>query len=146
MLRDLERMAAAMDLPFEKPDPFPQNGLTAARIALVGHDEGWGAEFTRAVYLAEFGEGRQIADKAVLADILRSIGKNPDTVLARAETPENKARLKAETETALQHKVFGAPAFVTADGELFWGNDRLEQALYWARHGSLAGFDPTARA
>jgi 2-hydroxychromene-2-carboxylate isomerase len=139
MLRDIERTASAMGLVFKVPDPFPQNGLTAARIALVGHDAGWGADFSRAVYLAEFAEGRQIADKTVLADILGTTGQDPEAVLASAETPGNKARLKAETEAAMALGIFGAPAFVTADGELFWGNDRLEQALHWARNGSLDG-------
>jgi 2-hydroxychromene-2-carboxylate isomerase len=140
MLRDIERIAAGMGLAFRLPDPFPQNGLTAARIALVGCDEDWGAAFTKAVYLAEFGEGRQISDKTVLADILQTIGQDPEAALQRAESPQNKARLKAQTETAMTLNLFGAPTFVTEDGELFWGNDRLEQALYWARHGSLEGF------
>ena len=46
-----------------------------------------------------------------------------------------KARLKLETETAQRAGVFGAPSFVTDDGELFWGNDRLEEALAWAVEG-----------
>ncbi|MEJ8574803.1 2-hydroxychromene-2-carboxylate isomerase [Microbaculum marinum] len=140
MLRDVERIAAAMGLGFRTPDPFPQNGLTAARIALIGCDEDWGADFTRAVYLAEFDQGRQISDKAVLSDILHSLGQDPEAVLQRSESPENKARLKAQTETAMQLNMFGAPTFMTEDGELFWGNDRLEQALYWARHHTLEGF------
>jgi 2-hydroxychromene-2-carboxylate isomerase len=139
MIRDMERQCAALGQPFRLPDPFPQNGLTAARVALVGIDEGWGADFTRAVYVAEFVDGRTISDKAVLADILASLGQDPDRTIASAETPENKARLKAQTEEALALGLFGAPSFLTADGELFWGNDRLEQALHWARHGTLEG-------
>jgi 2-hydroxychromene-2-carboxylate isomerase len=53
-------------------------------------------------------------------------------VLAAARSDHIKARLRAETEEALRRGVFGAPTFTTADGELFWGNDRLEQALRWA--------------
>jgi 2-hydroxychromene-2-carboxylate isomerase len=52
--------------------------------------------------------------------------------IARAQSGPIKARLRDETQTAQQLGVFGAPTFVTADGELFWGNDRLEQALAWA--------------
>jgi 2-hydroxychromene-2-carboxylate isomerase len=53
-------------------------------------------------------------------------------VLAQAQTTQNKARLRSETEEAQRLGLFGAPSFVTADGELFWGNDRLEAALAWA--------------
>ncbi|WP_436643821.1 2-hydroxychromene-2-carboxylate isomerase [Microbaculum sp. FT89] len=139
MIRDMERQCAAMGRPFRLPDPFPQNGLTAARIALVAIDEGWGPAFTNAVYTVEFVDGRAISDKTVLVDIVTGLGRDPDAVFAAAETPDNKARLKVQTEEALRIGLFGAPTFVTGDGELFWGNDRLEQALHWARHGSLSG-------
>lgn len=144
MIRDMERQCAAMGLPFVKPDPFPQNGLAAARIALIGHDAGWGAEFTRRVYLAEFADGRPISDRDLLAEILEQLDLDADAVLAASETPDNKARLKAETDAALALGIFGAPTFVTADGEMFWGSDRLDQALYWARNGTLEGFGPLA--
>jgi len=132
MWRDLERLAAGLGLPFRAPDPFPQASLTAARTALVGLDEGWGEDFCRAVYVAEFGEGRPIDDPQVIADILRGLGVEPTAALARAQSDEIKARLRAETDEAQRLGVFGAPSFVTDDGELFWGNDRLEAALAWA--------------
>lgn len=138
MIRDMERQCATLGRPFVMPQPFPQNGLTAARIALIGHDEGWGCAFTRALYVAEFAEGRQIAERTVLSDILSGLGLAADDIPRRAETPDNKARLKTQTEEARSLGIFGAPAFVTADAELFWGNDRLDQALTWARFGTLA--------
>lgn len=137
MWRNLERQCAALGLPLVRPDPFPQNGLTAARIALLARDGGWAAEFSKAVYTAEFGEGRQIADRAVLTAILTALGRDAEAVLAAAESAENKDRLRRETDEADQLGIFGAPSFVTQDGELFWGNDRLEQALHWERHGAL---------
>ena len=57
------------------------------------------------------------------------------TALAAAQSDAIKARLRAETEEAQRLGIFGAPTLVTADGELFWGNDRLERALAWARDG-----------
>lgn len=131
--RDLERLAAELGLPFRRPDPFPQSSLLIARVALVGLAENWGEAFCRAAFTAEFGDGRQIADKAVIADLLRRLGVAPQSVLERAQSDEIKTKLRAETESARVLGVFGAPTFVTADGELFWGNDRLEQALAWAR-------------
>ena len=135
MWRDLERITDSLGLAFRRPDPFPQSGLLAARVAHVGLQEGWGEAFCRAVYVAEFGEGRQIADKGVIADLLGHLDLAADPVLARAQSEEIKAKLRAETEAAQRLGVFGAPSFVTADGELFWGNERLEQAVDWAtRH------------
>jgi 2-hydroxychromene-2-carboxylate isomerase len=64
MWRDLERICGRLGLPFRRPDPFPQPSLLAARLAHVGLDEGWGEVFCRAVFAAEFGEGRQIGGDA----------------------------------------------------------------------------------
>lgn len=135
MWRDLERICAELSLPFRRPDPFPQNSLLAARVALVGLDASWGEQFCIQVFRAQFGNGRQIGDAAVVATILGDLGADPDPILAAAQTADNKARLRAQTADAERRGVFGAPTFVTADGELFWGNDRLEPALDWAARG-----------
>ncbi len=133
MWRDLERLCGALGLPFCRPDPFPQSSLLAARVALIGLDEGWGEEFARAVYSAEFAEGRQIGDPMVLASLLDVLGVAAEPILLRAQSQEIKQRLRAETDEAQRLGIFGAPSFVTESGELFWGNDRLEQALEWAK-------------
>ena len=138
MWRDMERLAAAMGLPLTRPDPFPQNGLLAARLATIGADEGWIAPFSRAVYRLEFGAGGDIASPDALAALLDALGLDGAGLVARArEDDAVKARLRAATEAALANGLYGAPSFVTADGELFWGNDRLEQALDWASNGRL---------
>jgi 2-hydroxychromene-2-carboxylate isomerase len=132
MWRDLERLCTDLDLPFRQPEPFPQPSLLAARIALVGLAEGWGEEFCRAVFRAEFGEAGRIDDVATMTRLLNPFGLAPNDVLAKAQSGPIKARLRNETQAAQQLGIFGAPSFVTADGELFWGNDRLEHALAWA--------------
>ena len=132
MWRDLDRICARLDLPFRRPDPFPQPSLLAARLAHVGLDEGWGEDFCRAVYAAEFGDGRQIGNEDVLGDLLYDIGVSAESALARARSDEIKARLRAATAEAEQRGVFGAPTFICADGELFWGHDRMADALAWA--------------
>ena len=133
MWRDMERQCERLGLPLKRPEPFPQNSILAARVALVGFAEGWGEDFSRAVYRAEFGEGRSISDTSVMADILGALKRDAARVLEQAQSAENKARLRGETEEAQRLGIFGAPSFVTADGELFWGNDRLEAALAWAQ-------------
>jgi 2-hydroxychromene-2-carboxylate isomerase len=150
MWRDLERLCADLKLSFRRPEPFPQNSLLAARVALVGLGgtsaeqssgeqslgaQSWGEQFCHAVFLAEFCEGLQIDDVAVLSDILARLNVEPEPVLDAARTGTIKATLRAQTEEAQRLGIFGAPSFMTADGELFWGNDRLERALAWAKNG-----------
>ena len=133
MWRDLERLCVDLRVPFRRPEPFPQSSLTAARVALTGLDHGWGEDFCRAVFQAEFGEGRRIDDTDTIADILSELQIEPEPALAAAQSDEIKTRLRAQTTQAEELGLFGAPSFTTADGELFWGNDRLEQALKWAK-------------
>ena len=135
MWRDLERLCGDLGIPFRRPEPFPQNSLLAARVALVGLADRWGNDFCRAVFRAEFGEGRDIADTAVLGDILAALAVDPRAALAAAQSDAVKAKLRSETEAAQALGIFGAPSFVTPDGELFWGNDRLVRALAWTRDG-----------
>jgi 2-hydroxychromene-2-carboxylate isomerase len=136
MWRDLERICADAGLPFRRPSPFPQNSVLAARVALVGLNEGWGEQFCLDVFRTEFGQGRGIDDASVLADILSHLNVTPEPTLASATSDDNKLKLRHQTEQAQQLGVFGAPTFTTADGELFWGNDRLERALLWAQQNS----------
>lgn len=133
MWRDLERLCAVLDVPFKRPDPFPQNSLLAARAALVALADNWGESYCRAIYHAEFGEGRNIEKPEAIGEILNSLGQNADNVLERAQSNDIKSRLREQTEVAQRLGIFGSPSFVTAGGELFWGNDRLEAALDWTR-------------
>jgi len=130
MWRDLERICAAEGLPFRRPEPFPQHSLFAARVALVLEGEAR-AEFSRRVYAAEFGEGLSIDDRERIAALAAALGLDPASVLAQAESEAGKARLKAECARAAEIGIYGAPTLVS-DGEVFWGNDRLEQGLDWA--------------
>lgn len=132
MVRDMERLTGERGLPFRMPQPFPQNSLTAARLAVLGQDEAWGPAFTRAVYTAEFGRGAGISDRGALASILGELGLDADQLMARIDEPDAKDLLKRQTGEAQARGIFGAPSFM-AGGELFWGDDRLEQALAYAK-------------
>ena len=136
MWRDMQRLAARYGLPFKKPDAFPQNGLKAARIVLALPDDRRGA-FVRGVYEANFARNEAIAEDGVLASILSELNEDASALLAAADRPDIKDALKANSAEAAAKGLFGAPSFVCADGELFWGNDRLEQALEWARQPGL---------
>lgn len=132
MWRDVEREAGRLGLPFQRPSPFPQNTLSAARVALSGADQPWCGAFVRAVFSAEYGEGRSIEEPSAIAAIATSIGLDGDAALKAASAEGVKTRLRAVNEEARTRGVFGAPTFFTEDGEMFWGNDRLETALAWA--------------
>ena len=139
MWRDLERSCAELQLPFRRPDPFPQNSLLAARVALVGLGQPWGEAFCRAIFRAQFADGRRIDDPAAMGDILAGLKLDPEPALAAAQSDAIKMRLRTQTEQAQRLGLFGAPSFTTADGELFWGNDRLEPALRWAKAAARRG-------
>ena len=133
MWRDLTRICEGERIPLKLPPVrFPQNGLKAARLALVGEGEGWTPAFTRAVCLANCAEQKDISDEETLGAILATLGVDADAALAEASTLPIKDRLKQQTEEAARRGIFGAPSFTIGD-ELFWGNDRLEAALAWAK-------------
>ena len=128
MWRDLERVCAREGLPLQRPSAFPRPSLVAARVACVGAGAPWGPEFVRGIYRANFVDDRDIADPAVVADVLTDIGVDAPATLARADTAETKAALRANTDEAVALGIFGAPSFVVAS-ELFWGGDRLDDAI-----------------
>jgi 2-hydroxychromene-2-carboxylate isomerase len=131
MWRDLERICAKEGLPLKLPPfRFPQNGLKAARLALAGEKDGWTGAFTRAVYSANFGGQRDISDEDLLRSLVKIVGGDPDAAWTRANSAEIKDALKAQTDEAIQRGIFGAPSFTVGD-ELFWGNDRQEDAVAW---------------
>ena len=134
MLRDMQRLATSRGLPFKMPPTFPANGLKAARLALIGAEESWIEPFTRAVFEAEFGRGADISDNEILADVLSKSDLDAASLINRAESTAVKQRLKDQTAKAASRGIFGAPTFISEDGELFWGDDRLEQAIEWAAH------------
>ncbi|QDG75464.1 2-hydroxychromene-2-carboxylate isomerase [Labrenzia sp. PHM005] len=129
MWRDMERQCERYHLPLVRPEPFPQSGLLAARIALAGRTQPWIGDFTRAVFIAGFGTGEDISDVAFLAGLLLEAGAPAKQILEAAHSAEIKDKLRAAVSEAEDKGIFGAPSFFLPNGELFWGNDRLEDAL-----------------
>lgn len=131
MWRDLKRRAALLDLPFARPAVFPMNGLRAARITTAALNEPWCGTFVREVFTAQFARGEDISSEAVLTEALKRSGVDPGHWLERAQDDKVKANLRAATDEARSKGIFGAPSFTVGD-ELFWGDDRLEDAVDWA--------------
>jgi 2-hydroxychromene-2-carboxylate isomerase len=131
MWRDMERLCEAHRLPLKRPSAFPRSGLTAARVVCAANEAAWVPDFVRAVYRANFGEDRDISKPEVVGEILGAQGLSAQEWLERASLPATKDLLRARTEQAIAHGIFGAPSFTVGD-ELFWGGDRLTQALDFA--------------
>ena len=135
--RDLERECIKYGFPvLQKPAVFPGNGLLAARVATLGADADWQADFVRGVYSAQFVEGKALADTETSVGVLDALGVDGVAIVERSMSDQGvKDALKANTAVAQEVGVFGAPTFTCADGELFWGNDRLDDAVTWAVRG-----------
>ena len=138
MWRDIERLCAAYGQPFRRPGRFPRNSLLAARVACLGDGEPWLPEFSRAVFRANFADDRDIAEPEVIRGILAARGLDATDLLRRAQDAGTKERLREQTDQAWALGIFGAPTFVV-DGEIFWGNDRMEAAFGWRLHGPPPG-------
>jgi len=138
MWRDLERLCAGYGIPWQRPSVFPRNGLLAARVALAAEHESWLPGFIIGIYRANFAEDLEISDPAVVGRVLEGAGQESTEWLERAGSTPIKNALREQTQQAIRLGIFGAPSFVVGapttkpGGELFWGNDRLEQALCWA--------------
>lgn len=137
MWRDMQRRTQALGLPLVWSDSFPQHSVLAARVAQLALQTSQGVAFCQAVFSAEFGQGRDISQTAVITDCLAQSGL-PDGLIDRAIEDDNKLTLRHTTEEARARGLFGAPSF-TVGPELFWGDDRLEEAIHWAIHHGEAG-------
>lgn len=137
MWRDIERRAARYGLSPRIPAPYPLPGLVLAnQVAILGAEEGWGEAYTRVTYRRWFDEGLPGGEEPNLSGSLAEIGRDPHRVLETAKSEQIVAALSRATDEAMQIGIFGSPSFVV-DGELFWGDDRLDDAIDWARAGKL---------
>lgn len=134
MWRDLERRALMYDIPWSTIPIYPLKHLTFTnRIALIGTKEGWGADYARSAYRRWFGDCCDISIEPHLSESLRDIGQDAKRIIALAASDQWKAALETETNAASKLGIFGAPTFAVGE-EIFWGDDRLDDAINWARH------------
>ena len=135
-LRDFSRSARALGIPFTMPEPFPVLTLAAGRAFywLQDRDPALAKRFAKSVYRRIFGEGGDIATAPAIVSIAEACGADGGELAAALAEKAVKERLKAETQAAIDHGVFGSP-FVIVDGEPFWGADRLDQVDHWLETG-----------
>jgi 2-hydroxychromene-2-carboxylate isomerase len=137
MWRDLERRAALHGVAFAGAAPYPLRDVVLAdSVALIGAQEGWCAAYVPAIYRRWFIGQRDVSDGSDIAIALEEAGQEPARVLALASTDATKHALTEATNQAKALGVFGSPTFVVGS-EVFWGDDRLEDAIAWSRKGAL---------
>jgi 2-hydroxychromene-2-carboxylate isomerase len=125
---DMPRECAKYNLPWRQPAEFPRRSLLAARVALLGERQPWMAEFCARTMLANFAHDQDIGNQACIAAILTSLGLDAAAILAAAQSADHKAQLRQRGEEAGALRIFGAPTFFVGS-EMYWGNDRLDDAL-----------------
>ena len=137
MWRDIERRAAMYRLPVKLPAPYPvKQSIMANLVAVVGMREGWGEDFVRAAYRHWFQMSEETGSEPNVSSSLRDIGQDPAHVLALANGKEANDALLSETDAAKRLGIFGSPTFAVGN-EIFWGDDRLDDAISWLRHGAV---------
>lgn len=128
MWRDLERESEKYGLQWNKPTVFPRVAVLPLRVTLAFADEPWVGDFCRAVMLQNFVEDRDIGTMESVERALILLGLPVTDIIAAAQSDANKNALREQTERAEMLGIFGGPTFFVGD-EMFWGNDRLEDAM-----------------
>jgi 2-hydroxychromene-2-carboxylate isomerase len=128
-IAEVQRRAREYGLPEVRwPDPWPSNYLFAMRVATFAYQEGEGVRFAHQAFRDAFQQGHDLAlPEQVLASATR-VGLDPAAARAATEDPRIKQSLRAATEAAHERGVIGVPTLAFG-GELFFGDDRLDQAM-----------------
>lgn len=125
---DMERQCRKYGLGWRKPSVFPRRSVLPARLATAAEGQPWQAAFIRAIFELNFVHDQDIENEEALSALLRQHGADPQQMLPAAASDEVRQRVRARTEEAQRRGVFGAPSFFIG-AEMFWGNDRLDDAL-----------------
>lgn len=131
--QDMVRQCRKYGVPWKRPGVFPRRAVLPLRVALLGAEQPWIGEFSKRMMVVNFALDQEVDNEETVRAALTDLGLDADGIIAGALSEANKSRLREQTETALRLGIFGAPTFF-AHGEMFWGNDRLEDALEYAAH------------
>lgn len=136
MWRDLERQCEKYGLQWKRPTIFPRVAVLPLRVALAYAQEPWVGDFCRAAMLQNFAEDRDIGTVESVGRALTALGLPVADIMGQAQSEDNKLALRRQTERARALGIFGGPTFFVGN-EMFWGNDRLEDALQLATRSRL---------
>ena len=131
MWRDIERRAKFYGFEAIVPAPYPLKEFDLAnQIAILGMNEGWGVDYVTITYKRWFQQGKEPATEPNLSEILNELNLNKDEVNKNANSENIKNQYLQNTDNAYKQGVFGSPTFIY-NGEVFWGDDRLEDCIKW---------------
>lgn len=139
--RDMARRAEKYGLEFNKPSRFPRSAVLPMRVAILGAREPWIAMFAKNIMLQNWVHDMEIDDVGSVRQALQGLVPDPDECIAAALQDSNKLRLRRQTEEARRRHIFGAPTFFVGE-EMFWGDDRLEDAIEAARRNGIGDAAP----
>ncbi|MGM3276399.1 2-hydroxychromene-2-carboxylate isomerase [Ralstonia sp. 24A2] len=128
MWEDIARECQKIGVPWTRPSTFPSASVLPLRVALVGADRAWIGAFCQRIMLRNFAQDRDINTPDAVSEELTALGLPAKAILAEAQSDANKQRLREQTQAAQIRGIFGAPTFFVGDA-MFWGNDRLDDAL-----------------
>ena len=132
MWRDIQRRARGYGFEARVPAPYPLKEFDLAnRIAVLGMQEGWCSNYVQATYRRWFLEWLEPGSEPNVSESIREIGQDSERILELATGEETGEVYSCQTESAQSKGIFGSPSFIV-DVELFWGDDRLEDAVSWA--------------
>ncbi len=129
--KDMARQCRKYGIPWKMPTQFPRLGVLPLRVMLVGAGQPWLGEFAKRVMLLNFHHDREINSREEIEGTLTDLRLPGAELLAEAQSEPIKNRLREQTHIAKERKIFGAPTFFVRE-EMFWGNDRLDDALEFA--------------
>jgi 2-hydroxychromene-2-carboxylate isomerase len=133
MWRDIERRAEGYGFFAKTPVPYPLSEFDLAnQIAILGLDKGWGTDYIRLTYKKWFQEGKEPAIDPSISEICKELGLNKDEIISEARSEIFEKKYMSNTDSARKKKVFGSPSFIV-ENEIFWGDDRMEDAINWAK-------------
>jgi len=128
-MREVERRAGTQGIqPIRWPEPFPANTLHAMRVATYAKSIGRTVSFALAAFRQAFAGGRDLTDPESVAIAAAACELHPNAIARAAASESVKGRLREETDRAGDRGVFGVPTVVVGT-EVFWGDDRLEDAV-----------------
>ena len=122
MAKNMWRKAALLGIPLNKPAFLPFNPLRALRVSILPFEDRQRTAVIDALFEVVWVRGLHVSEPGVVERALDEIGLPGAELAVRAETPEIKAQLRAQTDQAIARGVFGVPSMMVGD-ELFWGYD-----------------------
>jgi 2-hydroxychromene-2-carboxylate isomerase len=132
-MAEIERRAAAYGIaPLRWPDPWPSSSLAAMRVAVHARRAGREREFAAAAYRTAFRDGCDLGEQRHVVRAAAEAGFDEAEVLEALADGSVKDELRDATGSAHARGVLGVPTVAVGD-ELFWGDDRLEEAAAVAR-------------